>query len=149
MCCLCALANCNWDRFRSQIARFDPNPVVLISDNDYKTWKSGLYVLRTRCALVLGTPDPRTTHSTGLRAPCPQSTTVSFTNQIQQSDFALYDILHPPPSLCCSWILSICILYVVITVIDSPPSHCIISRYALSSHPHAPFCPAQVASLAL
>ena len=119
-------------RFRCLTRCFDPNPGVLINDNDYKTWQGGLHCY-TRCALVFGTSDPRRLHSTGLQAPCPQSTILSFADQIQQSDLAFYDIFHPLPSpFSCPWI---CILYVLVTVIDSPPTHFLIPTHALSSHP--------------
>ena len=41
------LADHNWDRCRSQIRRFDPNPGVLTSD-DCKTQQGSLYVLHGR-----------------------------------------------------------------------------------------------------
>ena len=41
------LADHNLDRWRSLIRRFDPNPRVLISGNDYKTWQGILYVLQS------------------------------------------------------------------------------------------------------
>ena len=40
------MADHNWDRCRSQIRCFDPNPGVLISDNDCKTRQGGVYVLQ-------------------------------------------------------------------------------------------------------
>ena len=58
----------NCDRCRSPIRCFDPNPGVLISDNDYKTRQGGLHVLQG-APWCLAHPIPRECGEQGCRPP--------------------------------------------------------------------------------
>ena len=49
------LADHIWERYRGQIRCFYPNPGVLISDNDYKTWQASLYMLLGKGKQLSGT----------------------------------------------------------------------------------------------